>query len=105
MKNHAICFSVIISTALWVSTASAGGLLGDIIENACGGCGVGQQLDEVHKNVGQPLDHVGAAAAQAQGVPVSPYCLTPQGVFVGPWLPIGIPCNVNGWQGVIVQTP
>ena len=86
-----------------VSNAQAGGFFGDLIEGACGGCGAGRALDRAHKELGNPLDRAGAAVAQSHGVPVSPYCATDVGVFVGPWLPIGVPCVVDGYQGVTVQ--
>jgi hypothetical protein len=83
--------------------ASAGGLIGDLIEGACGNCGAGRQLDNIHRDMGRPLDHVGAAAATYYGVPLSPYCATPWGVALGRFQPVGTPCNVNGAQGVTVQ--
>jgi len=84
------------------NSAMAGGLIGDIIEGACGNCGAGRALDEAHRNIGQPLDHAAALAAKKYGVPVSPYCATPQGVFTGPFLPINAPCQVHGMYGVVV---
>jgi hypothetical protein len=109
MKKHIT--TLLAATALVVASlgavstsASAGGVLGDIIEGVCGNCGLGRELDEIHRDLGQPLDHIGAAAASAYGVPLSPYCLTARGIAVGPWAPVGIPCtDVNGLQGVIVQ--
>jgi hypothetical protein len=88
--------------AAFLAPASAEGLIGGFIDNLCGGCGVGQALDDANKQLGNPVDEIGAAAAQYYGAPVSPNCATPWGVFVGPWLPIGVPCNVNGMEGVIV---
>jgi hypothetical protein len=94
---------VVASVAAFSTPASAGGVLGDIIEGACGGCGAGRALDQAHTQMGRPLDHVGAAAASAYGVPMSPYCATPAGVGVTNWQPVNTPCSVNGYYGVTVQ--
>ena len=83
--------------------ARAGGLGGDFVEFVCGNCGAGRALDRAHAAAGNPLDHAAAQAARIRNVPLSPYCGTRQGVFVGPWLPVGFGCNANGWPGVIVQ--
>ena len=89
--------------AAFSAPASARGLIGGLIEDLCGNCGVGNALDQTHEQLGNPLDQAGDAAAAYYGVPVSPHCATPRGVFVGPWLPIGVACNVNGVQGVVVR--
>lgn len=55
---------------------SAGGLLGDLIEGACGNCGVGRSLDESHKQIGSPLD---SAAGNWMPGSQSTTCVTPSG--------------------------
>ena len=96
----AIGFASVIMTSGFSSSANACGLLGCIVNQIVPGAG--DVLDDVHRRLGNPLDQAGAVAAQYYGVPVSPHCATPQGVFVGAWLPIGIACNANGIQGVVV---
>jgi hypothetical protein len=103
-KGIAAFFAAIIisaTAATFSPPAMAGGLIGDLVEGACGGCGAGRALDQAHKQIGRPLDHAAAGVARSYGVPLSPYCATPAGIFVGPFQPIGIPCNVNGMIGIV----
>ena len=103
MNSKVVLASGLLAVVFSIGPASAGGVIGDLIEGACGNCGVGRALDQVHKDIGQPLDHAGAAVASAYGAPTSPYCATQGGIFVGPWGVVGLPCYVNGMRGVIVQ--
>jgi hypothetical protein len=96
--------SILSLAAGFSAPALAQGVIGGFIEGLCGGCGVGRTLDDVHRQLGNPLDRAAAGAAQSLGVPLSPYCATQWGVAVGPWAPIGADCyDVNGSPGVIVQ--
>jgi hypothetical protein len=92
---------VVASVAAFSTPASAGGVLGDIINQVAPG--VGTALDQAHTQMGRPLDHVGATAASAYGVPMSPYCATPAGIGVTNWQPVNTPCSVNGYYGMTVQ--
>jgi hypothetical protein len=47
------------------SPANAGGLLGDIIEGACGNCGVSRALDQINNDLGNPVDHGAAIVCEA----------------------------------------
>ena len=49
-----------------VSMANAGGFLGDLIENACGGCGVGKVADKWNAQNNNVFDH--AAAKVVNGI-------------------------------------
>ncbi|MQX98009.1 DUF4157 domain-containing protein [Sinorhizobium medicae] len=40
-----------VTVAAMGTPAAAGGLIGDLIEGACGNCGVGEKLDEAHKDL------------------------------------------------------
>jgi hypothetical protein len=94
--------SILSLAAGFSAPALAQGVIGGLIEGLCGGCGVGRALDDVHRQLGNPLDQAGAAAAQYYGVPLSPHCATPWGIGISNWLPYGAPCSVNGVQGFIV---
>lgn len=83
--------------------SDGGGVIGNIIEEACGNCGAGRQLDRAHHDLENPIDRQLAPIVQGYGAPISPNCATPAGVFVGPWLPIGTPCNAYGHYGVTIQ--
>jgi hypothetical protein len=83
-------------------SASAGGLIGDLIEGACGGCGVGRALDDAHRQLGNPLDQAGAAAAQSYGVPVSPHCATSGGI-VADWSHLQRERDARRYSALVVE--
>ena len=64
MKKFLISAAIVLSSLASVH-AQAEGFLGGLIEDVCGGCGVGRTLDEINANLGQPVDHAAAAVADA----------------------------------------
>ena len=62
-KNITRC---VAAGALVLSVQShAGGFLGDLVESACGNCGVGRAADKLNHQLGNPVDHAAAAALDA----------------------------------------
>src|SRR5262249_13726194 len=61
IRNLAIVAAVVGTFAVGMSSAAnAGGFLGGIIEDLCGNCGVGDTLDQLNNDLGNPVDHGGA---------------------------------------------
>ena len=46
----------IASVGVTANNAYAGGVIGDIIEGACGGCGAGKALDQLNGAAGRPFE-------------------------------------------------
>ena len=67
MFNLKIGRSLIIAAALvgsvtcGATNAKAGGFLGDLVETACGNCGLGRAGDALNAQLGNPVDHAFAA--------------------------------------------
>jgi len=103
------------------TTAKAGGFLGDIVERACGNCGLGRAGDALNHQLGNPVDHAGAAVLDAwvpgagralegawalqrsgvlNGIPSGPMGMPPQG---GQMLsPGGFSEGGNGFPGPVL---
>lgn len=80
-----------------------GGVIGNAIGVVTGNPELGRTLDGYNRQLGNPVDRAAAEALQSYGVPASPRCATSQGIFIGPFLPIGAPCNVYGYAGFTIQ--
>jgi hypothetical protein len=105
--------------------ASAGGFLGDVIDQVLPG--VGTELNRVHRDLGRPVDRAGAAIvdgwvpglgtawtvrdemrrqqeAQGQRFAMGHRCQSRYGISMpGPAAPLGAPCLVDGDPGYIVR--
>ena len=134
MSLKSVFFAAAIAVGLGVvavsSSAHAGGFLGDIINQVAPG--VGTQLDQLNHNLGNPVDHAGAAALdawapgagralelgwqvqrrgilnqggfQGGGIAMGNFCATQAGVFgPGPINPVGQQCFANTSFGQVIQ--
>lgn len=65
VRMHIRVLFIVVAIFSQLSTASAGGLLGDAIEGLCGNCGIGSKLDDLHEDIGKPLDTPGRLTREA----------------------------------------
>lgn len=110
MKTAESIKSILVASLIALSIGSpvafAGGFFGDIVETACGGCGLGRAGDDFHKRIGQPGDRIGAAVITSYtGMPMGHMCVTLAGAAHAAIQPMGTPCSVsdgyNLYWGVI----
>ncbi len=84
-----------------VSMANAGGFLGDLIENACGGCGVGKVADKWNAQNNNVFDHAAAKVVNGivpgAGVALEAGWAIQRGNFGG--MPPPFPGATNGRNG------
>lgn len=101
MKKQILTFLAVAATvATFSAPAFAGGFIADTFIRPFSPQAA-DAADGLNRDLGHPVEQVGGAIAQSYGAPLSARCITPQGVFFGPFLPINSPCNVNGIWGVI----
>ncbi len=65
----AVCALVVSGSSVF-NSAKAGGFFGDLIEGACGNCGVGRALDDANARSGHLFEH-GVAAISNYFIPGS----------------------------------